>query len=245
MSILNKNVRSYLKYAVGEIILVTVGILLAVSINNWNSEMQTKKLEQQLLIELVDELQYNIDRISLLDNGKSTDSTTFPIKKADSLFQMKISLLQRGFEKEEIPLLLQGPLLRYNTFNLNSSVYEQLRESGILNSLNTELKNAIKQYYLYIAREELYNSGTMPIMEKALDDCKYGFGELRWDYFKDSTSYLNKHNWIFDESSKHFVDMKQYLFTVGGNIHVSRRRMMNIIDESKKLQTLIATFDNQ
>ena len=32
----------YLKYAIGEIVLVVIGILIALQINNWNSERQTK-----------------------------------------------------------------------------------------------------------------------------------------------------------------------------------------------------------
>jgi hypothetical protein len=34
----------YLKYAIGEIVLVVIGILIALSINNWNQENENKKL---------------------------------------------------------------------------------------------------------------------------------------------------------------------------------------------------------
>ena len=37
---------TYLLYAIGEIVLVVIGILIAVSINNWNQDIQKKKLEQ-------------------------------------------------------------------------------------------------------------------------------------------------------------------------------------------------------
>lgn len=39
----------YLKYAVGEIILVVIGILIALSINNWNENLKNKKLETSYL----------------------------------------------------------------------------------------------------------------------------------------------------------------------------------------------------
>jgi hypothetical protein len=42
----NKTVR-YLKYAVGEILLVMIGIFLALQLNNWN---EGRKQEQQRLI---------------------------------------------------------------------------------------------------------------------------------------------------------------------------------------------------
>ena len=40
----------YLKYAIGEILLVIIGILIAVSINGWNEDRKIKKETEQLLI---------------------------------------------------------------------------------------------------------------------------------------------------------------------------------------------------
>tara|TARA_R110001632_G_scaffold38339_1_gene96465 strand:+ start:191 stop:928 length:738 start_codon:yes stop_codon:yes gene_type:complete len=49
----------YFKYAIGEIILVVVGILIALSINNWNSKHQLKQQEQLVLKELNNEFKSN------------------------------------------------------------------------------------------------------------------------------------------------------------------------------------------
>ncbi|MEL7121232.1 MAG: hypothetical protein AAFO07_17415 [Bacteroidota bacterium] len=54
-------VRTYLAYAVGEIFLVVVGILLALQINNWNEDRQTFKKTQDLLIRAQKELALNIN----------------------------------------------------------------------------------------------------------------------------------------------------------------------------------------
>jgi len=42
----NKKIGKYLAYAIGEIILVVIGILIAVSLNNWN---ENRKEKQKLL----------------------------------------------------------------------------------------------------------------------------------------------------------------------------------------------------
>ena len=39
----------YLKYAIGEIILVVIGILIALQINNWNEQRKDRTKEQILL----------------------------------------------------------------------------------------------------------------------------------------------------------------------------------------------------
>jgi hypothetical protein len=46
----------YLKYAIGEILLVVIGILIAVQINNWNQNRNRLKLEKVLLEQLRDEV---------------------------------------------------------------------------------------------------------------------------------------------------------------------------------------------
>jgi hypothetical protein len=46
----------YLKYAIGEIILVVIGILIALQINNWNENRKVQKAQKGLLINLFDNL---------------------------------------------------------------------------------------------------------------------------------------------------------------------------------------------
>ena len=42
----------YLKYAIGEIVLVVIGILIALSINNWNEQSKQNSSIQQALLEV-------------------------------------------------------------------------------------------------------------------------------------------------------------------------------------------------
>ena len=51
----------YLIYAIGEIILVVVGILIAISINNWNEKLKVEQIEQKLLKALKKEITMNIN----------------------------------------------------------------------------------------------------------------------------------------------------------------------------------------
>lgn len=54
----------YLLYALGEIALVVIGILIAVSINNLNEEKKNRLTEQKLLNELKENLQINLARLT-------------------------------------------------------------------------------------------------------------------------------------------------------------------------------------
>jgi len=46
----------YFFYALGEIVLVVIGILIALHINNWNEERKADKFEKKLLNELLNTL---------------------------------------------------------------------------------------------------------------------------------------------------------------------------------------------
>ena len=53
----------YFKYAIGEILLVMIGILLALQVNNWNEERKESKLETVLLKQLQSEFKSNLSQI--------------------------------------------------------------------------------------------------------------------------------------------------------------------------------------
>ena len=50
----------YFKYAIGEIILVVIGILIALQINNWNELNKERESEKIILIEIRDNLEFDL-----------------------------------------------------------------------------------------------------------------------------------------------------------------------------------------
>ena len=53
----------YLLYAVGEIFLVVIGILIALQINNWNEGLKERATEQSILKQLHSEYQSNLAQL--------------------------------------------------------------------------------------------------------------------------------------------------------------------------------------
>ncbi|MBN4070772.1 hypothetical protein JYT76_03745 [Olleya sp. AH-315-F22] len=60
----------YIKYAIGEIVLVVIGILIALSINNWNEERKVQKSELILLKDLRAEFVFNKSNFDRLFENK-------------------------------------------------------------------------------------------------------------------------------------------------------------------------------
>jgi len=61
---LKKKNASYYKYAIGEIILLVLGILIALSINNWNEERKNNLTEKKLIFNIIKDLRLDSIYIS-------------------------------------------------------------------------------------------------------------------------------------------------------------------------------------
>lgn len=55
----------YLKYAIGEIILVMIGILLALQVNNWNEQRKRVRVEIHTLVDIKSDIQENIQNLEV------------------------------------------------------------------------------------------------------------------------------------------------------------------------------------
>ena len=76
-------IRKYLIYAIGEIFLVVVGILIALQINNMNEESKLRKDEQVLLLQLRDEFESNLTQLN-----QKIDMRVRMVNSAQRLLQM-------------------------------------------------------------------------------------------------------------------------------------------------------------
>ena len=59
---------NYLKYAIGEIALVVIGILIALQVNNWNIDRVDRKSEQKYLKNIKEDLEKDLVNLSYLIN---------------------------------------------------------------------------------------------------------------------------------------------------------------------------------
>ncbi len=80
----------YLLYAIGEIFLVVVGILIALQINNWNEANKNRQLQLNYVRGLISDLEYDINAFSgsineLDDHRESADALLTCYKEQSSL----------------------------------------------------------------------------------------------------------------------------------------------------------------
>jgi len=150
--------RKYLIYAAGEILLIVLGIMIALSINNWNQYSKDRKAEREYLKRIVHDLQldaaYYIKSINRSQQIMDLHKTFI-----DEIYNVQASLA-------ETRNLLQD-FLNFGVYYLhvNDETIKELMSTGNLSKItNDTVRSAILNYYNSVEQaeshiEEWNNSG--------------------------------------------------------------------------------------
>jgi len=223
--------RRYLFYAIGEIVLVVIGILLALQINTWNDQRkknnQVKSYAQKLILDLKQDIQevkfirWQNEAAYLRLDSLTNYTRHFSI---DELKNLDLYLLSRD--------------ARYKPYSWNRASYEELKSTGILNYFNNDsLVNLLVKYEAFTKHldvdyeedfdlirnsrkllhkvininydTELYSTTitTPPIIDpvKIIDYQKY---DVYLELKQQPIDFINKNKNKLEEAINSYVDLK-------------------------------------
>lgn len=183
----------YLIYAIGEIILVVIGILIALQINNWNEKQKNETKTRLLFSEILQDIENDI---------KAIDDINLFIDNKDSIAKIilddeyKIDKT-KGFEHDEIRRIFN----MYSYFNQSNNGYHNLME--VVEQIPEKYKSTVKYLNsLYnFKNDEAYNA--MGIVKNLEVDIKKQLA-FNYPWYHDVIS--NKPN---DEAFA-FVETSEY-----------------------------------
>lgn len=142
--------RRYLLYAIGEVALVMIGILLALQVNNWNENRKATEIEIQYMRNLLIDLAK--DRLVLENN---IDFGPIPVIYNDSLYYELQKRPLQGHEKRIYHFLL----LYTNGIDIiyHDRIISELRNSGGFGLIrNQKISDAILDYDIYMRETRRY-----------------------------------------------------------------------------------------
>lgn len=192
----NNNSGRYFKYALGEIILVVVGILLALQINSCNQNIVNGKKEKLYLKNL---------KADMLKQLKDIDiQLDFEHKQ----FNMVSGLIEdyykdSSFKLDSVFFNSSSRLIGRKTFNKNDPTYTALLSTGDISLLKDDnLKNALFEYYQQLEQlEHIVNNNNVFFVDQIykpviLNNSYYYRKELGWNtqLFKIAKEQLDKDN---------------------------------------------------
>ncbi|WP_292949779.1 DUF6090 family protein [Olleya sp. UBA1516] len=179
----------YIKYAIGEIILVVIGILIALQINNWNENRK----QQSEIIDIYNQIALDLDNdISEFSSVIKYYDSIKPIYDAVILDTRTVDLLDDGLSR----IMAGGPII-----NMNKGGIERLKSITSKDSLS-----------LYLI--ELYDtSTTLNTIEKKISDESYQVVNIFRDNYRWYPEWISKRitkDNSSEELQDYFVNSQEY-----------------------------------
>ncbi len=131
----------YLIYAIGEIILVVIGILIALQINNWNENQKTEAKIKNSLVALRNDLIQDTVLIKkrlpfIIEQYQLNESLRARVAKTNATVDTLINIMHHEFNPNWSVQVI------YNT-----NTYNSLNQTGLIENLSDSLKTNIKNFY--------------------------------------------------------------------------------------------------
>ncbi|WP_445748327.1 DUF6090 family protein [Polaribacter sp.] len=228
----------YFKYAIGEIVLVVIGILLALQINTWNENRKLKIAEQEILRNLLKELIINKETLNYyLDKHLEGYKSGFYLL---TLFQKDISTIPE--------IKLDSTLAKLEevlTFEASDGIIKSLIASGKIDIIqNTELKSLITSFDGYVINA-IQETETLKLLIHdrlwpSIDGKISSSNRLRT--YKDygeypKGSYTSDYEWFF--KSREMEDIVSNLSSWMKTIYLDEKEL------SKNIDVMILLVENE
>ncbi len=154
----------YLVYAVGEIILIVIGILIALGINNWNQDRLIRKKEQFYLAGLQHEFEQSKTK---LENLMEVNQLNYESSKKIAGF---INDENSQPDEKQLSALLYHAFSYEINYNPNNSLLNELISSGGLKDIsNTALRMHLTAWESIIQSINRQERGLREQRERVLD----------------------------------------------------------------------------
>jgi len=128
----------YLIYAIGEIVLVVIGILIALSINNWNESEKQKSKEIEILTSMS----------ALLGKDQNSIEKIIPYnKRIRNSIDIILERLNSDLPYQDSLKYTFGNTITYWFYYTKTSVFENLKSEGVNLISNKSLRQEIIDFY--------------------------------------------------------------------------------------------------
>ncbi|WP_228850963.1 DUF6090 family protein [Aegicerativicinus sediminis] len=193
----NNRFSKYLLYAIGEILLVVIGILIALQVNNWNEGRKEKHLLNDHFLAIISNVKSDIQQLEkdaiLRDSLRATN-----IKARN---QIKEGLF-------DIETLTNSSRFFFEFyFTPNKSGYEALKNSGYMGKItNTRIDSLLHGYYVGLDNLREREISFNVFIENVEYDYRTKFSPLRISLLmgKDSLTQIEKNELLESYKSNYF-----------------------------------------
>lgn len=145
----------YVLYALGEIVLVVIGILIALQIDNANEEKKSRDFEQEILNQVY---------VNLTKDKESLEQIALNFEKAIRSSGRILEAVE-DFQPNDSLKYWLGDVVQFDRFQPLTYAYEQLKAKGFDHIENRQLRFLLGAYYDDVAEHTI----------KSIEDLEYAF----------------------------------------------------------------------
>ena len=184
----------YLKYAIGEIVLVVIGILIALQINNWNENQKNNEKEISIAKELHIELNENLisvkNQLGLWENRDKKISEVISLIDSEN-----VKITNREFDSTLIYVIA------FSNFKLKQSKFQRIisLESFQFKKSPTLINDMLSLNDMYVTLMDYYNQNDK------------NYHQLLQPYLIENYATENFNNIIIGKKAESKVDYHELL----------------------------------
>jgi len=225
----------YLIYALGEIILVVLGILIALQIDNWNENKLDRRREAKLLIALHHDFKANAENL--------TKALAYYPLLMEQLEQKQSYL---GLTKDEINDSIEKTLI--NTFFPNTKIYEGslqvlLNSESLQLVSNDSLKRQLTSYPAFVssfkeqetAAKDIVLHEHRPIVEQHVNLLDFYKGQKEFDELRNRTVGSDYEALVQDRDYQNVVIKEMY------HIDYTSNEASQLLSKTNEILSVIET----
>ena len=143
----------YSRYAIGEIVLVVIGILIALQINNWHKSNEKDELKSVYLERLINDIKQDTANIAFVRSE---------IELNQGAIKALVTNINKGYDLQKIDTLFYNYFERgwiILEFVPTTNTYTDLSQTGNMNIFNNpNLIDEVIQYYSWMTQVENSNN---------------------------------------------------------------------------------------
>lgn len=228
---MNQNKTSkYLKYAIGEIVLVVIGILIALQINNWNETRKARIKSVEYHTRLIEDLDRTITTSRNL-NETAVKVLTSIKHTIDILLSKKIP---DENDKKQIDYALIW-ILRFNYQFSEQSTFEEMKSNGEMGLIyNLETRNNLVNFHEYtVSIDAIFNRLGASITNNSTFK-----RHIRSEVDPETLNITNHYDLTGMANDKEFInELSQFAVHWRGNAWFTSQILKRAMDLKDKIQT--------
>lgn len=162
-NLLSENkVSKYLLYALGEILLVVVGILIALQVNNWNEDRNSRQFEIRMLTEVRNALSDDLDICQMLKERNEA--------KQQGIQEMLKMITSEESYPDSVILNVYNKMTLSFFLNYNKGPYETIKSVGLDKISKDSVRSELTAIYeLELPRVDQFTNGFIKNLREAHD----------------------------------------------------------------------------